>query len=60
MLGFTGSATPEFATTGLYNVSFDMNTSLNYTVQSDTPVKDALRTAYPLRIRTNDSFLQIF
>jgi len=56
MLGFTGSATPEFATTGLYNVSFDMNTSLNYTVQSDTPVKDALRTAYPLRIRTNDSF----
>lgn len=57
MLGFTASAAPEFATTGPYNVSFDMNTSLNYTVQSDTPISDALRTAYPLRIKTNDSFL---
>ena len=55
MLAFAGSAMPENATTGPYMVSFDLNTSLNYSIHSGAPVQESVRTAYPLLIATNNS-----
>jgi hypothetical protein len=49
------SAATENVTTGPYMVSFDLNSSLNYTVQTSAPIGEAIRTAYPLLIKTNNS-----
>jgi len=60
MLSFSASAATENATTGPYMVSFDMNTTLNYTVQAIAPYAQEFRTAYPLLIETdNNSRAQI-
>jgi hypothetical protein len=54
-LAITASALPENVTTGPYSVSFDMNTTLNYTIESFDPVEEADRTEYQVAINANDS-----
>ena len=54
MLAFTASAATENATTGPYTVSFDLNSSSKYSVQSDMPVQEQFRTAYPLLIKVDN------
>ena len=54
-LAITASALPENVTTGPYSVSFDMNATLNYTVESLDPVEEDDRTEYQLTINANDS-----
>ena len=55
MLSFSASAATENATTGPYVVSFDLNSSSKYSIQSGMPVKEDIRTAYPLLISINNS-----
>jgi len=55
MLAFTASAATENVTTGPYTVSFDLNSSLKYSILSGMPVQEEIRTAYPLLIKTNNS-----
>lgn len=55
MLSFSASAATENATTGPYAVSFDLNSSSKYSIQSGMPVKEEIRTAYPLLISFNNS-----
>ncbi len=55
MLSFSASAATENATTGPYAVSFDLNSSSKYSIQSGMPVKEDIRTAYPLLISINNS-----
>jgi hypothetical protein len=54
-LAITASALQEKVTTGPYSVSFDMNATLNYTVESLDPVEEDDRTEYQLTINANDS-----
>jgi hypothetical protein len=55
MLAAAASAVPENATTGPYMVSFDLNETLNYKVESVDPIEAEIRTAYPLAIVVNNS-----
>jgi hypothetical protein len=55
MLAFAASASSEKVTTGPYNVSFDMNTTQKYDVQSSMPIMESFRTSYPMLIKTNST-----
>lgn len=57
MVASIASAAPETKTTGPYEVSFDMNTALNYTVQLAQPYKTPTETIYPLMIKTDNKTL---
>lgn len=55
MLASAASAATENVTTGPYSVSFDLNSSLKYSVESGMPVQEELRTAYPLFVKVNNT-----
>ncbi len=54
-LSFAASAAPENYTNGPYKFSFDMNTTLNHTVEIQNPVDLGAAIEYPLLIKTNDN-----
>jgi hypothetical protein len=60
MVAFAASAAPERTSIGpnnAYNVSFDLNTTLNQSLQEQPAVVTPLYSAYPLLITTDKSSL---
>ena len=55
MLSSLASSAPETHQLGPFEVSFDMNTNLNYSTQTPNPQGDSLATVYPFIINTNNA-----
>jgi hypothetical protein len=55
LLSSAALASPEMHQLGPYMVSFDMNTSLSYQIQTQNPVVYPNATVYPLVITTNNT-----
>ncbi len=55
LLSSAAQAAPEMHQLGPYMVSFDMNTSLSYQIQTQNPVVYPTATVYPLVITTNNT-----
>ena len=55
VLAYAVSASSEIVTTGPYNVSFAMNMTQKYGVQSVTPSVESFRTSYSMLITTNNT-----
>jgi hypothetical protein len=52
---YSASASIDVATTGPYNVSFNMNTSLKYIIQPNSSIVESFRTSYPMLIKSNNT-----
>lgn len=55
MLSAVALAAPETRQLGPYTVSFDLNTNLNYQVQTSDPMDTGSATVYGMRILTDNS-----
>lgn len=55
MLSSMALAAPETRQLGPYSVSFDLNTNMNYQVQTSEPSTTASATVYSMRILTDNS-----
>jgi hypothetical protein len=55
MSAFIASATLETKTVGPYNVSFDMNTSINYSILFSKPVQTSDSSVYLMLVKTNNT-----
>jgi hypothetical protein len=54
---FIASGAPETKTVGPYNVSFDMNTTTNYSILYAKPVETPASSTYMFMIKTNNTTL---
>jgi hypothetical protein len=55
MSAFMASAALETKTVGPYNVSFDMNTSTNYSILFSEPIRTSDSSVYLMLIKTNNT-----
>ena len=55
MLSSLAVAAPDSSQLGPYAVSFDLNTDIQYEVQSAQPIENELATVYQMRIFTDNS-----
>jgi hypothetical protein len=57
MGAFAAAGAPETATIGPFNISFDMNTTMNYSILRAQPLETPALSIYMLQIKTNNSTL---
>ncbi|NMB84766.1 MAG: hypothetical protein GYA29_00780 [Methanothrix sp.] len=55
MISSLAMATPDSSQLGPYVVSFDLNTNIQYQIQTAQPTQNAYATAYQMRIFTDNS-----